>query len=122
LHAYLNKIIIIYAACAIRHLGINVKVIKRSDLNNDRIIIFLHTVRAAMLFALGLEQFMNVPSRTDIKKGIKVKIVLKSDQRTRKLTDGVVESLLTKSSHHPHGIKVMLEDGRVGRVQMVEKE
>ena len=47
------------------------------------------------------------------------KIVLKADQRTGKLTEGVVARLLTKSSSHPHGIKVMLEDGQVGRVQEI---
>ena len=58
-------------------------------------------------------------NRADIKIGAKVKIVLKADQRTGKLTEGVVARLLTKSSSHPHGIKVMLEDGQVGRVQEV---
>ncbi len=58
-------------------------------------------------------------NRADIKVGAKVKIVLKADQRTGKLTEGVVARLLTKSSFHPHGIKVMLEDGQVGRVQEV---
>lgn len=60
-----------------------------------------------------------VQKRADIKVGAKVKIVLKADQRTEKLTEGVVARLLTKSSSHPHGIKVMLEDGQVGRVQEV---
>lgn len=58
-------------------------------------------------------------NRSDIKVGAKVKIVLKADQRTGKLTEGVVARLLTKSSSHPHGIKVMLEDGQVGRVQEI---
>lgn len=58
-------------------------------------------------------------NRADIKVGAKVKIVLKADQRTGKLTEGVVARLLTKSSFHPHGIKVQLEDGQVGRVQEV---
>ena len=62
---------------------------------------------------------MNGQNRTDIKVGSKVKIVLKADQRTGKLTEGVVARLLTKSSFHPHGIKVQLEDGQVGRVQEV---
>ena len=62
---------------------------------------------------------MNGQSRADIKIGGKVKIVLKADQRTGKLTDGIVAKILTKSSFHPHGIKVMLEDGQVGRVQEV---
>lgn len=58
-------------------------------------------------------------NRADVKIGAKVKIVLKADQRTGKLTEGVVARLLTKSSYHPHGIKVMLEDGQVGRVQEI---
>lgn len=62
---------------------------------------------------------MNGQNRADIKVGAKVKIVLKADQRTGKLTEGVVARLLTKSSFHPHGIKVQLEDGHVGRVQEV---
>lgn len=62
---------------------------------------------------------MNGKNRADVKVGAKVKIVLKADQRTGKLTEGVVARLLTKSSFHPHGIKVQLEDGQVGRVQEV---
>ena len=54
---------------------------------------------------------LNGQNRADVKIGAKVKIVLKADQRTGKL--------LTKSSFHPHGIKVMLEDGQVGRVQEI---
>ncbi|MEG2784915.1 MAG: YwbE family protein, partial [Anaerovoracaceae bacterium] len=57
--------------------------------------------------------------RADIKIGIAVKVVLKADQRTGTLTDGIVAKILTNSSHHPHGIKVMLEDGQVGRVQEI---
>lgn len=60
---------------------------------------------------------MNGQNRADVKIGAKVKIVLKPDQRTGKLTEGTVEKLLTNSSFHPHGIKVMLTDGNVGRVQ-----
>jgi len=54
--------------------------------------------------------------RKDIKPGQEVNIVLKKDQRTGKPTNGVVKDLLTKSEFHPHGIKVRLEDGQVGRV------
>ncbi len=57
--------------------------------------------------------------RANIKPGIKVKVVQKQDQRTGKLTEGTVAKLLTKSQNHPHGIKVMLEDGTVGRVKEV---
>ena len=55
--------------------------------------------------------------REDITIGLSVKVVLKKDQRSGKLTIGVVKKLLTNSSYHPRGIKVMLEDGQVGRVQ-----
>lgn len=57
--------------------------------------------------------------RADIRPGMTVDIVLKADQRTGKLTRGTVERLLTKSPTHPHGIKVMLTDGQVGRVQHI---
>lgn len=55
--------------------------------------------------------------REDITIGLSVKVVLKKDQRTGKLTSGKVKKLLTNSKYHPRGIKVMLEDGQVGRVQ-----
>lgn len=64
---------------------------------------------------------MNGQNRADVKVGARVKIVLKADQRTGRLTEGVVARLLTKSASHPHGIKVMLEDGQVGRVQEIEE-
>jgi len=54
--------------------------------------------------------------REDIVPGIKVKVILKKDQRTGIRTAGVVKKLLTSSKYHPRGIKVMLEDGQVGRV------
>ena len=57
--------------------------------------------------------------RANIKPGMTVDIVLKADQRTGRLTRGVVGRLLTNSATHPHGIKVMLEDGQVGRVQQI---
>jgi len=57
--------------------------------------------------------------RIDIKAGIKVNIILKEDQRTGKLTSGVVKNILTNSPSHPHGIKVRLQDGQVGRVQQI---
>ncbi len=62
---------------------------------------------------------MNGQNRVNIKSGSKVYIVLKKDQRTGKKTKGIVKDLLTRSSFHPHGIKVRLEDGKVGRVQEV---
>ena len=61
----------------------------------------------------------NGQNRNDIKIGSRVSIVLKADQRTGKRTEGIVARLLTKSSTHPHGIKVMLEDGPVGRVHEI---
>ena len=63
---------------------------------------------------------MNGKNRADIRVGARVKIVLKADQPTGRLTEGVVMRILTKSSHHPHGIKVMLENGQVGRVAEVD--
>lgn len=58
-------------------------------------------------------------NRKDILPGREVNIILKEDQRTGKLTRGIVRDILTKSPTHPHGIKVRLEDGQVGRVQEV---
>lgn len=58
-------------------------------------------------------------NRSKIKPGLKVKVVLKKDQRTGILTEGVVKDILTNAATHPHGIKVRLEDGQVGRVQEV---
>lgn len=57
--------------------------------------------------------------RSNIKPGIKVKIVLKKDQPTGALTEGIVKDILTNSAVHPRGIKVRLEDGQVGRVQEI---
>ena len=60
------------------------------------------------------------PTRKDISPGILVSLVQKQDQRTGRLTQGVVADILTKSPAHPHGIKVRLETGEVGRVQKIE--
>jgi len=57
--------------------------------------------------------------RKNIRAGMRVAIVLKQDQRTGKQTVGIVKDLLTNSSNHPHGIKVRLTDGQVGRVQEI---
>jgi uncharacterized repeat protein (TIGR03833 family) len=65
---------------------------------------------------------MNSQDRKDIKPGLKVAIVLKQDQRTGKKTLGIVKDILTKSAHHPHGIKVRLETGEVGRIQEILDE
>ncbi|WP_028834597.1 MULTISPECIES: YwbE family protein [unclassified Pseudoalteromonas] len=62
---------------------------------------------------------MAVPTRSQITPGIEVNIVLKQDQRSGTLTNGIVSRLLTKSPNHPHGIKVQLEDGQVGRVKEI---
>ncbi len=58
-------------------------------------------------------------NRKDIKIGLDVEIVQKNDQRTGDLTEGTVKRILTKSPNHPHGIKVMLETGEVGRVKSI---
>jgi uncharacterized repeat protein (TIGR03833 family) len=60
---------------------------------------------------------MNGTRRCDIRPRLRVSIVLKKDQRTGKLTEGIVKDILTKSPAHPHGIKVRLENGEVGRVK-----
>ena len=62
---------------------------------------------------------MNGRDRRDIRPGITVDIVLKKDQRSGKLTRGLVRDILTKSAHHPHGIKVRLIDGQVGRIKKI---
>jgi uncharacterized repeat protein (TIGR03833 family) len=58
-------------------------------------------------------------SRVTIKPGMRVAIVLKKDQRSGKLTEGIVKDILTKSQHHPHGIKVRLTSGEIGRVKAI---
>ena len=63
---------------------------------------------------------MNGKQRIEIKPGIRVSIVLKEDQRSGKLTEGIVKDILTKSAVHPHGIKVRLQSGQVGRVQEIK--
>ena len=62
---------------------------------------------------------MNGKQRKDIRPGLRVAIVLKQDQRTGRQTIGVVKDILTNSQNHPHGIKVRLQDGQVGRVQEI---
>ena len=62
---------------------------------------------------------MNGNNRSDIAPGMRVRVVRKEDQRSGALTEGVVRELLTKSSRHPHGIKVRLEGGVVGRVKEI---
>ncbi len=62
---------------------------------------------------------MSLPQRSEIRAGLKVQIVEKQNQRSGAVTEGIVARILTSSPTHPHGIKVMLEDGRVGRVKAI---
>lgn len=63
---------------------------------------------------------MDGRSRSNIKPGIEVSVVLKKDQRSGELTEGIVQNILTNSQFHPHGIKVRLTSGEVGRVQEIK--
>jgi uncharacterized repeat protein (TIGR03833 family) len=63
---------------------------------------------------------MNGQNRSDIKVGLEVGIVLKADQRSGRITEGIVQDILTNSMFHPHGIKVRLTSGEVGRVQYIK--
>ena len=60
-------------------------------------------------------------NRGDVAPGADVSVVLKEDQRTGKLTRGIVQDLLTRSAFHPHGIKVRLQGGKIGRVQVIHR-
>jgi uncharacterized repeat protein (TIGR03833 family) len=62
---------------------------------------------------------MTIPTRLQIHPGSRVRIILKQDQAAGKLTEGIVRDILTSSPAHPHGIKVRLVDGQVGRVQEI---
>jgi uncharacterized repeat protein (TIGR03833 family) len=62
---------------------------------------------------------MTIPTRLQLKPGLRVRIVLKQDQPTGKLTEGILKDILTSSPTHPHGIKVRLVNGQVGRVQEI---
>ena len=64
---------------------------------------------------------MSEIKRSDVKIEMRVKIIMKEDQRTGKLTEGIVKDILTKSPKHPYGIKVRLETGEVGRVKEILK-
>jgi uncharacterized repeat protein (TIGR03833 family) len=64
-------------------------------------------------------RLMDGRERKDVRPGLTVDVVQKQDQRTGRLTRGIVKDLLTKSSYHPHGIKVRLETGEVGRVKEI---
>jgi len=65
---------------------------------------------------------MNGQNRKDIYPGLEVDIILKKDQRSGKLTRGIVQSLLTSAAYHSRGIKVRLEDGQIGRVAFIVEE
>jgi uncharacterized repeat protein (TIGR03833 family) len=65
---------------------------------------------------------MNGTVRADIKRGTHVRIVLKKDQRSGALTEGIVKDILTSAPRHHRGIKVRLEDGQIGRVQEIVEE
>jgi len=67
----------------------------------------------------GLQLLDEIPSRDKIRIGTSVLIVQKQDQRTGNLTEGIVKRILTSSDFHPHGIKVELENGKIGRVQKI---
>jgi uncharacterized repeat protein (TIGR03833 family) len=69
-----------------------------------------------------MEGNMSGNDRSQIKPGLEVLIVLKKDQQTGDLTRGIVQDILTNSSNHPHGIKVRLESGEVGRVKEIVGE
>ncbi len=62
---------------------------------------------------------LNNIKRADVKAGMRVKVIMKENQRTGELTEGVVKDILTKSPKHPHGIKVRLETGEVGRIKEI---
>ncbi len=62
---------------------------------------------------------MNGVNRSDIRPGLQVKIVLKKDQQSGELTQGIVKDILTNSPSHPHGIKVRLESGQIGQVKEI---
>jgi uncharacterized repeat protein (TIGR03833 family) len=69
----------------------------------------------------GVNFFMDGKNRSNIKQGFKVKIQLKKNQENGKLTKGIVKDILTKSASHPHGIKVKLISGDIGRVKLICK-
>ena len=78
-----------------------------------------HTQYVMMVWK-GRSTSMSSKERINIKRGLKVSIVLKDDQRSGKLSEGIVKDILTKSQFHPHGIKVRLENGLIGRVKVIK--
>ena len=77
---------------------------------------------AVILKVIISNPFMDGTIRKNIEVGMLVRVVLKRDQRSGELTEGVVEKILTKSPNHPHGIKVRLDDGHIGRVKEIIEE
>jgi uncharacterized repeat protein (TIGR03833 family) len=73
-------------------------------------------------FSGGAGAGAELPARADIKPGTRVAIVVKADQATGRLTEGIVRDILTRSPRHPHGIKVRLQSGEVGRVKSILEE
>jgi uncharacterized repeat protein (TIGR03833 family) len=73
-----------------------------------------------MMVGKGGTESMSIIQRVSIKPGLRVAIVLKADQDSGKLTEGIVKDILTRSPVHPHGIKVRLENGQVGRVKVIK--
>lgn len=65
---------------------------------------------------------MTISNRSSLKVGMTVAVVLKKDQQSGELTEGIIQQILTNSANHPHGIKVKLSDGRVGRVKEIIEE
>lgn len=80
---------------------------------------FFKNVRITSLTVNNKVYFMNGTNRAELKPGLRVLIVLKKDQKTGKLTEGIVKNILTKSSIHHHGIKVRLESGEIGRIKEI---
>mgnify|MGYP003632725716 FL=1 len=76
----------------------------------------------AILLNSKVGRQMSGNNRANIKIGTTVSVVLKEDQRSGELTEGVVARILTNSANHPHGIKVRLEDGQVGRVKKIHDD
>jgi uncharacterized repeat protein (TIGR03833 family) len=68
---------------------------------------------------MAAERTMNGTRRGELRPGLRVSVVLKNDQQSGKLTEGIVQDILTKSPAHPHGIKVRLASGEVGRVKKI---
>jgi len=81
-------------------------------------ILLKQTLRINQQYQTSLD---SIPSRDKIKIGITVQIVQKQDQRSGNLTEGMVKRILTSSNFHPHGIKVELDNGKIGRVQNIIK-